>query len=103
MSTPFKIPLGAGAQSFVVPLAGVSYRMLLRWCASNATPAWVLDISTEAGAPLVRGLPLVTGCDLLSQHAHLGIGGGLYVVSDTDPPTFDSLGTTTKLYFLPSS
>jgi len=103
MSTPFKIPLSAGAQSFVVPLAGVSYGMRLWWCASSATPAWVLDISKEDGTRLVSGLPLVTGCDLLAQHAHLGIGGGLYVVSDTDPPTFDSLGDTTKLYFLPSS
>lgn len=102
MSTTFEIPLTSGAQSFSVPLAGVTYSMRLRCCGVEA-PSWVLDVSTEAGDPLVSGLPLVTGCDLLAQHGHLGIGGGLYVVSDIDPPTYASLGVATKLYFLPSS
>lgn len=103
MSTPFEIPLSAGPQTFSAPLAGVTYRMRLTWCASVSTPAWVLDIATDAGDPLVSGLSLVIGSDLLAQHAHLNIGGGLYVVSDIDPPTYDSLGVTTKLYFLPST
>lgn len=102
MSTPFEIPLAKGAQSFLVTLAGASYRMRLRW-SGVATPSWLLDISTEAGAPLVSGLPLVTGSDLLAQHAHLNIGSGLYVFSDVDPPTYASLGVSTKLYFLPTA
>lgn len=102
MSTAFEINLVAGAQSLSVPLSGGVYRLRLRW-SGFATPSWLLDISTEAGDPLVSGLPMVTGSDLLAQHAHLNIGGGLYVVSDVDPPTYASLGVSTKLYFLPTA
>lgn len=102
MTAPYLIPLQAGAQSFVATLAGVSYRMRVSW-RESVIPAWVLDISTEGGEAILSGLPLLPGVDLLAQHAHLGIGGGLYVVTDVDPPTYDSLGTYTKLYFLPDS
>ncbi|MDE2403044.1 MAG: hypothetical protein KGL90_15415 [Burkholderiales bacterium] len=101
MTSLFLIPTQPGAQSVTVPLAGVSYRLRLWWCES-ATPAWLLDIATENGAALVRGLPLLPGADILAQHKHLGIGGGLYMASD-GAPTYDSLGTSSKLYFLPDS
>lgn len=94
----FEIPLQAGAQELTVPLGGVAYRLRLWWC-DGITPAWMLDISTEQGAPLVRGIPLLPGADLLEQHAHLGILGRLGVVAD-GVPTYDSLGTSTKLYFV---
>jgi hypothetical protein len=97
----YQIPLQPGPQSFVVPLAGAAYRLRLWWCESTF-PAWMLDLATEGGAALVAGLPLLPGGDLLAQHAHLGIGGGLYVISE-GAPTFDSLGDTTQLYFVPAT
>lgn len=98
MTTPSIIPLEAGAQTLSVPLAGVTYRMRI-WWRESVTPCWMLDLSTDAGVALVSGLPLLPGADLLAQHQHLGVGGALYVLADSDI-TYDSLGTSTRLYFL---
>ena len=62
---------------------------------------WFMDIADEYGVPLVCGIPLVTGGDLLAQYAHLGIGGPLYVISDgwaAAVPTFGNLGSGSHLY-----
>jgi len=99
MTTPQLIPLEAGAQTLAVPLGGVTYRMRI-WWRESVTPAWVLDLATDEGTALVSGLPLLPGADLLAQHKHLGIPGVLYVLSDGDI-TYDSLGASTRLYFLP--
>jgi len=101
MTAAYQIPLQEGPQSFVVPLAGVTYRMRLWWC-DGVYPAWMLDLATESGTTLTAGLPLLPGDDLLAQHTHLGVGGSLYVISD-GAPTFDSLGATTQLYFVPTT
>lgn len=64
---------------------------------------WVLDIADSANNPLVQGIPLVTGCDLLQQFGHLGIGGALWVLTDGDPmavPTYHNLGSLSHLYFV---
>lgn len=100
MTTPSIIPLEAGAQSLSVPLGGTSYRMRI-WWRESVTPCWMLDLSTDAGVSLVSGVPLLPGADLLAQHQHLGIAGALYVLADADI-TYDSLGVSTRLYFLPS-
>ena len=64
---------------------------------------WILDIADGNNTPIVSGIPLVTGADLLAQYAYLGIGGSLYVSNPNDPgasPTFGSLGDTSSLYFV---
>lgn len=100
MTTPQLIPLEAGAQTLAVPLGGVTYRMRI-WWRESVTPAWMLDLSSDDGTALVSGVPLLPGGDLLAQHQHLGVAGVLYVLADSDI-TYDSLGTSTRLYFLPS-
>lgn len=62
---------------------------------------WIMDISDVNGNPLVCGIPLVTGADLLAQYAYLGLGGPMYVISDGWPaavPTFANLGSGSRLY-----
>lgn len=96
----FEIPLSAASQSLRVTLANQVYRVSVTW--RDAVGLWLLDIADGNGSALVQGLPLVTGNDLLEQFRHLGIGGGLWVLSGDnlgDMPTFDGLGTTSKLYF----
>lgn len=67
---------------------------------------WILDIlnsSDKPGRPIVCGIPLVTGANLLEQYSHLGISGELWVATDADPdavPTFDNLGQAGRLYFV---
>ena len=101
----YEIPLNGNAQQFYITLAGVTYRMLLMW-RESLWGGWFLDINDLSNNPLVQGIPLVTGADLLEQYPDLNIGGSMYVVSDGDPdatPTFDNLGTTSHLYFAVTS
>ena len=67
------------------------------------TTCWMLDISDAANAPLIQGIPLVTGVDLLQQYPYVGIAGQLVCQTTGDPyavPTYDNLGIDSKLYFI---
>ncbi|HDS4945079.1 TPA: hypothetical protein QHY57_005346, partial [Klebsiella pneumoniae subsp. ozaenae] len=45
---------------------------------------WCLDIMDSTGADLIKGIPLITGANLLAQYRYLGLGFSLYVNCD-DP------------------
>ena len=99
---PVEIPLIAAGQTFSVTLIGVSYNMAVRW--SIPQNCWMLDIADTNDIPILSGIPMITGADLLEQYGHLGIGGQLIVASDNDPievPTYTSLGTLGHLFFVP--
>lgn len=101
MTTPYEIPLTPEPQTFSIALAGVTYRLTVAW--NSSAGLWVLDIADADSVPLVQGLTLVTGLDLLEQYRHLGIMGSLVVQTDhnTDaPPTLENLGTAGRLYFV---
>lgn len=75
-------------------------KFLLKW----NTPAncWVVDMSTDDGNPVARGIPLVTGANLLEQYGYLGLGGQMFAQTDNNVdavPTFANLGTTGHFYF----
>ena len=100
------IPLQVGVpQSFTATLSGVTYRFTLQY-RNDPAGGWVLDISDSAGNPLVFGIPLVTGANLLAQYAYLGFTGGLWVQTSSDPdavPTFSNLGDDGLLYWVTRS
>lgn len=99
----YEIPLTPAPQRFSISLAGTFYRLAILW-RDNAQGGWVLDIATQDGTPIIGGIPLVTGCDLLAQYKYLGLGGALVVQTDHDPdavPTFANLGVQGRLYFVP--
>jgi hypothetical protein len=122
--TYYEIPTIASPQSFSIPLAGISYNMSLTYhnyypgilgvptgiatdngsnIDTNVIGGWVLDISDINNNPIICGIPLVTGIDLLYQYQYLGIGGSLIVATDGSPdtpPTFDNLGSTGHVYFV---
>lgn len=101
MTTPYEVPLSPEPQTFLVDLAGVTYRVAMRW--NGAMPCWAMDLSLGDDTPLVLGLPLATGVDLLAPYAFLGIGGALVVQTDGDPdaaPTLDNLGLQGRLFFV---
>lgn len=102
---PYEIPLTPARQKFRIQLGGVTYTLTFSW--NNApTGGWVVDIADANEVPIVAGLPLITGADLLEQFAYLGIGGQLIVQSDFDVnavPTYQNLGLTSHLYFLTSA
>lgn len=99
---PFEIPLTAQAQTFSVG-GNSTYNLRVTWC--EPALCWILDILDGDNVPMVEGIPLVTGVDLLSQYEYLGIGGALVVQTDSDPasvPTYTSLGSTGHLYYVVS-
>lgn len=99
---PYEIPLSPQAQTFNIALGGTTYRLTVQW--NNApTGGWVLDIADSDDVPVIAGIPLVTGIDLLEQYPDAGINGSLEVQTDTDlfaVPDFSNLGKTSHLYFL---
>ena len=65
--------------------------------------AWALDISGPDNLPLVQGIPIVTGADLLGQYEYLGIGGKIFVQSSGDldaVPGFADLGASGLVFFV---
>lgn len=99
--TPYEIPLTPEAQSFHITLGGIDYSLRLLWNAPDSV--WLLDLNDTNGTPILQGIPLVTGVDLLAQFAYLGLGGQLVAQTDNAPdavPTVDNLGVTGRLYFV---
>lgn len=97
----FEIPLDPTPQTLSIVLGSTPYNLTVRWCVPAA--AWIVDIADSTGTPIVSGIPLVTGADLLEQYAYLGFGGQLIAQTDHDlsaPPTFDNLGSTGHLFFV---
>lgn len=99
-----ELPLVAGqAQRFRASLSGVTYNFRLVYNGAH-DGSWIMDIGDGNGAILVAGIPIVSGVDLLSQYRYLGFPGGLFVTTDRgagEVPTFDGLGATSHLYFIP--
>lgn len=93
------IPLTPEPQSFGITLAGRELRLTVRW---HEAPdgGWLLDIAEpESRAPILGGVPLVAGCDLLAPYAYLNLGGELRIDGD-EPPTLDNLGDNVRLLFV---
>lgn len=99
--TYYEIPLSGVAQRFSVSLGGVSYSMLLAWRETDMG-GWFLDILAADATPVLMGIPLVTGADLLAQYPDKNFGGVLRVTTDGDPdavPTYANIGTQSHVYF----
>ena len=60
----------------------------------------MLGINDANNNSIIKGISLVTGCDLLAQFSYLNLPFSLVVVTDIDPelvPTYDGLGVTSHL------
>lgn len=102
--TIFEVPTRSVDQSLRISLAGKTYVFRIYW--NRFSLVWVLDIASEATVPLVSGIPLVTGVNLLSPFPYLNVGGGLYVQTDGSPDTVPGpldLGVSGHLYFVPDN
>ena len=91
-----EIPLSPENQQFSISLAGQSLQMAVTWRAVF----WCLDVMDSSGADLIKGIPLITGADLLAQYGYMGLGFKLVVVCDDstqDYPTKTDLGGRSHL------
>ncbi len=103
MTTIYEIPFQPVDQKFNVTLGGVFYHMRLMWD-DQGDGAWILDINDQTDTPLIHGIPLVGGADLLGQYGYMKFGGYLYCVTDGQPyvpPTKDNLGKNSHLVWQP--
>lgn len=103
MARYFEVPLSVGRpQRLNVRLGQVEYQLTLRYL-NVEQGGWLLDIADAIGNPMVLGIPLVTGANLLEQYEHLGFGGRLWVQTLSDPdavPTFENLGDDGVLWWV---
>lgn len=102
----FEIPTQPAAQTFLVTLQGVEYRFTLTYKSAphdgEEWGGWLLDLN-RGGVRILSGIPLVTGADLFAQYRYLGLTGSLIVSTPGDEsrrPTFEGLGTETRLYYV---
>lgn len=103
MTTAYEIPLTATPQSFSITLGGTQYNVTLKWNVSAGV--WVIDLADVDGNPVLCGVPLVTGVDLLEPYGYLNFGGQLFALTDNapdTPPSFTDLGDTSHLYWVVS-
>lgn len=130
MPTLYEIPTSSSPQKFSITLAGIAYNLQLLYHDVNAgqftsnltnistalgldnvgtlvdpnnISSWILDISDQNNNPILVGIPLITGIDLLYQYQYLNFGGALVVSTDGDlssVPTFGNLGTFGHLWFV---
>ena len=102
MTTEYEIPLDAQAQTFSIVLGTTVYKLTVTW--NIPLNCWILNIADTDSNPIIQGIPLVTGVDLLGQYAYLGLGGSLVVQSlGPDPsvvPSYSSLGSSGLLFFV---
>ena len=105
MTTVYGVPLIIGTpQTFGITLGGVPYSMSLVY-RNDPGAGWTIDIADAASNPIVSGIPLVTGANLLAQYRHLNFGGALVVQTTSDPdavPTFTNMGDDGQLYWVTS-
>jgi len=95
----FEIPLTPAPQTFFVSVRGVQYSCTLQW-RDTTNEGWIIDIADSSGNPIISGIPLVTGVDLLAQYGYMGFGFELWVQTDAAdaPPTYTNLGSTSHVY-----
>lgn len=88
-----------------VTLQGITYTLAFRW--NVVANVWTVDFLDEvAEVSILKGIPLVTGCDLLEQFAYLPLGAKLILtvmtigpgVSPDTVPGFNDLGLDGHLY-----
>lgn len=54
---------------------------LMRFVWNPESSSWVIGVADSLGAPMVSGIPMVPGTDLLSQFKYLRIGSGVQMVT----------------------
>lgn len=101
MITWYEIPLSPQAQSLFISINNVTYYMTFKYrdCTEGG---WFLDIADQSQNPLVQGIPLVTGADLLQPYSENQFGFPLIVATDGSPdtpPTYSNLGISSHVYY----
>jgi hypothetical protein len=103
MALIVEIPLLGLPQTLSVLLEGVTYNLRLSW--NIPANCWTLDIADIDNNPLISGIAVVTGGDLLAQFPYVGPPGQLIVATDQPgiEPGWGTLGQNSHLYYVSST
>jgi len=97
----YNVPLTNKNQTLQTSLLGITYILTVRWNA--LANLWYLDINDANNKPILNGVPMTAGVNLLKQFAYLGINGALVAqnVSNPNLPIGEvDLGVTGFLLFI---
>ena len=97
----YNVPLTNKNQTLQTSLLGITYILTVRWNA--LANLWYLDINDANNTPILNGVPMTAGVNLLKQFAYLGINGALVAqnVSNPNLPIGEAdLGVTGFLLFI---
>lgn len=99
--SPYVIPLSGRPERFQVTLLGATYIFRLMYN-DVSEGGWTLDIGNAAGEPILAGLPLLPGQNILAMYDHLEIGGmgsALYCKTfDGEAPSASNLADATLIF-----
>jgi hypothetical protein len=108
MATVTEIPTLSGRPfSEIVTWQGASYTLHFKW--NRMAQYWLLDIWDGLNAaPILSGLAVVTGCDVLEQFAYLPLAAHTIITvmtigpanSPDQIPNFTNLGGDGRVYLV---
>jgi hypothetical protein len=108
MATVVEIPTEAEHPfTETITWGGVAYALAFKW--NSVNQCWGLDIFAEDGVtPILTGLALITGTDILGQFGYLPVGATTVMtvmsigpfVSPDSVPNFYSLGSDGHVYLV---
>lgn len=90
--------------SFTFTLSSTVYLFTIRY--DQRMDRWIMDLADANSNPLVSGVPLLVGRNLIGRFVTEGLPVGYFFVTDDTntgiEPTRFSFGTTHTLYFVES-
>lgn len=103
--TTYRIPTIPGVPFFSQrsTLDGIDYEIVMQWNARSGR--WGFSLYTDGGAPIVQGVSVVTGWDLLSGVVRSdGVPPGMIVALDSSQAnadaTLSTLGVSVDLWYV---
>ena len=100
MSTVYLIPLSSGMQSFGASLGEKTIQIRLMWREAEGG-GWFMDLLETDGDPILSGIAVRCGHNLLGQYPHLGLGKMQIMVDndDTIALSYSDMGKNVQLYW----
>lgn len=86
--------LVATNQIFNITILNTTYTFHINWRGYS----YILDINDSSDNPILNGIPLVMGTDLLGQFEYLFPDWGLVVYGSGSVSDWSALGSTVNLY-----
>jgi hypothetical protein len=100
----YSLPVKPYAVKFRIMVGNTDYWFQTQYREAEEA-GWVLDLLDANEQPMIMGIALVAGLDLMWQYHHMGVGFSLVLKTreDRGTPTYESLGTDDELLLVTGS